>query len=78
MHRHGQNCTKGRRAPHVHSAAARPAASGSDRPACGRPAADAPIRVDLVKRVRREIAKGTYDTPEKWEAALNRMLEEIE
>ena len=28
------------------------------------------IRVGLVARVRREIADGTYDTPEKLEAAL--------
>jgi hypothetical protein len=77
MHRHGPNCTRGRRAPHLHGAAGRPASRG-DRAARGRPPADAPIRVDLVKRVRREIVKGTYDTPEKWEAALKLMLEEIE
>ena len=70
MHRHGPNCTRGRRAPQLHS--------GGDRPTGGRPPADAPIRADLVRRVRREIAKGAYETPEKWEAALNRMLEEIE
>ena len=29
-----------------------------------------PIRWELVARVRREIAAGTYDTPEKLEAAL--------
>jgi len=31
------------------------------------------IRVELVTRVRREIAEGTYDTPEKWDAALDRL-----
>jgi hypothetical protein len=36
-------------------------------------ASDQPIRWDLVERVRREIAQGTYDTPEKWEAALDRL-----
>ena len=36
------------------------------------------IRVELVERVRREIADGTYDTPEKWEAALDRLLENLD
>ena len=37
-----------------------------------------PIRHDLVERVRREIAAGTYETPERWEAALDRLLEHLE
>lgn len=36
------------------------------------------IRHDLVERVRRDIAAGTYDTPERWEAALERLLQELE
>jgi hypothetical protein len=32
------------------------------------------IRHDLVARVREEIAAGTYDTPEKMQAALERLL----
>jgi hypothetical protein len=36
------------------------------------------IRLDLVNRVRAEIAAGTYDTPEKWEIALDRLLERLE
>jgi hypothetical protein len=43
-----------------------------------RPAADAPIRTELVQRVRKEIADGTYDTPQKWEAALDRLLDRLE
>jgi len=35
------------------------------------------IRKELVERVRREIAAGTYDTPEKWDAALDRLLERL-
>jgi hypothetical protein len=31
------------------------------------------IRHDLVARVRREIQAGTYDTPEKLQAALDRL-----
>jgi hypothetical protein len=32
------------------------------------------VRLDLVARVRAEIAAGTYETAEKWEAALDRLL----
>jgi len=35
------------------------------------------IRVDLVERVRAEIAAGTYDTDEKWEAALDALAGEL-
>jgi len=35
------------------------------------------IRVELVARVRREIAAGTYDTPEKWEETLDRLLDHL-
>ncbi|NBY00907.1 MAG: flagellar biosynthesis anti-sigma factor FlgM, partial [Planctomycetes bacterium] len=38
----------------------------------------APIRHDLVSRVRQEIAAGTYDTPEKFELALDKMLGELD
>jgi len=32
------------------------------------------VRQELVARVRREIQAGTYDTPEKLEAALDRLV----
>lgn len=35
------------------------------------------IRSDLVARVRKEIASGTYETPEKLDAALDRLLDEL-
>jgi hypothetical protein len=35
------------------------------------------IRRDLVNRVRREIASGDYDTPEKWEEALDRLYDDL-
>lgn len=35
------------------------------------------IRADLVARVRGEIASGTYETAEKLDGALNRLLDEI-
>ncbi len=36
------------------------------------------IRTELVERVRREIAEGTYDTPEKFALALDRLLKRLE
>ena len=36
------------------------------------------FRAALVEQIRREIAAGTYDTPEKWEKALDRLLERLE
>jgi negative regulator of flagellin synthesis FlgM len=35
------------------------------------------IRLELVERVRREIQEGTYDTPEKWEIALDRLADRL-
>jgi hypothetical protein len=37
-----------------------------------------PIRWQLVERVRREIEAGSYDTPEKMEIALDRLLKRLE
>jgi hypothetical protein len=39
---------------------------------------DNDIRPDLVRRVRAEIAAGTYDTPEKLELALERLLDRLD
>lgn len=39
---------------------------------------EAPIRTALVERVRREIAAGVYDTPEKFEMALDRLQRRLE
>ncbi len=35
------------------------------------------IRQDRVDSIRRQIAEGTYDTDEKLETAMHRMLDEI-
>jgi hypothetical protein len=43
-----------------------------------RPSNSPPIRKELVDRIRREIAAGTYITQEKWEAALDCLLERLE
>ena len=39
-----------------------------------RPRKPRKIRTELVERVRAEIAAGTYDTPERFQAALDRLL----
>jgi hypothetical protein len=39
--------------------------------------ADGPIRQHLVERIRREIAAGTYETPEKLEEALRFLLRRL-
>ncbi len=36
------------------------------------------IRADLVARIRQEIAEGRYDTDEKWDAAVERLLARME
>ena len=36
------------------------------------------IRTELVERIRREIAEGVYETPKKWEAALDRLFERLQ
>jgi hypothetical protein len=41
------------------------------------PSEDAPIRWDLVERVRSAIAAGVYDTPEKWEATLDKLSQSL-
>jgi hypothetical protein len=46
------------------------------RPPRKRPAARG-IRADLVARVRRQIAAGTYDTPERWQAALDKLADRL-
>jgi hypothetical protein len=48
----------------------------TDMPATG--AKEPMFRAALVEQIRREIAAGTYDTPEKWEKALDRLLERLE
>lgn len=35
------------------------------------------IRIDRVAEIRRQIAEGNYETPEKLDAALDRMLDQL-
>jgi hypothetical protein len=67
MHTHGPSCLEGPTSRSIlHWSLLR------------KEAKDMPIRSDLVERVRHEIALGTYDTPEKWEIALTRLLDRVE
>jgi hypothetical protein len=54
-----------------------PAATPADAPESEKPGPDG-IRHELVARIRREIAAGTYDTEEKWLAAEAELLRRIE
>ena len=54
-----------------------PTTSGKNAGNGNSPSDEPGIRKDLVARVRKEIEAGTYDTEEKWEAALDRLLERM-
>jgi negative regulator of flagellin synthesis FlgM len=83
MQRHGPVCLQG---PRSHIRGWWPEVIPPARPRAPEMSGERPktksegeaIRMDLVARVRREIAAGIYDTPEKWEAALERLLDRLE
>jgi negative regulator of flagellin synthesis FlgM len=61
-----------------------PAAQGGDRvdisaaaEAAAQAAESGEIRTDLVRHLRAQIAAGTYETPDKLDIALDRLLDEI-
>lgn len=39
---------------------------------------DAPVRNDRNAQIRAELTNGTYDTPTKWDRALDRMIDDVE
>ncbi|HKI38637.1 MAG TPA: hypothetical protein VKA46_42710 [Gemmataceae bacterium] len=76
MHSHGPSCLPGpltRDLDHW----SLPAGADSFLNTDGARHAAGPIRHHLVERIRREIAEGTYETPEKLEAALQRLLRRL-
>jgi hypothetical protein len=81
MHEHGPNCLggplRGSPAWWRGMATREPVETSAQDRAKKRPKKDGSggIRRELVERVRREIEAGTYDTPEKWDAALDSLLE---
>jgi negative regulator of flagellin synthesis FlgM len=91
MHIHGTTHVHGPHginAPHsVHrgQASARPAATGgvdsvdisAAAEAAARAAESGDVRQDLVNNIRSQIAAGTYETPAKLDAALERLLDEL-
>jgi len=90
MHRHGPSCLegplswkRGRRRPDASPdttsppSANRGAGKMTDNESAPRNP-ERPIRWQLVERVRREIEAGSYDTPEKMEIALDRLLKRLE
>jgi hypothetical protein len=84
MHEHGPNCLEGpirgstawwrglAPVPEPAEAAAKAIRKKSSK------TEDTGIREALVARIRSEIEAGTYDTPRKWEAALDRLLERLD
>jgi hypothetical protein len=82
MHHHGPMCLEGpvtRSRSWWHAAAEDTSTDAALAPCqTAAPAEDKPPRLDLIARVRQQIAAGTYETPEKWEKALDRLLEELE
>jgi hypothetical protein len=82
MHEHGPDCLegpirgseawwRGLEQPPEPTAADAPAVKPRQKKQSG-------IREELVTRIRAEIAAGTYDTPEKWQAALDRLLNRLD
>ncbi len=57
--------------------ARRPAAADAPPPAAEVPGPDG-VRHDLVARVRAEIEAGVYDTPERWAAAEEALLQRFD
>lgn len=62
---------------HSQPADAPPEQPPEPKPARVRKRGPRKIRTELVDRVRAEIAAGTYDTPDRFQAALERLLEKM-
>lgn len=78
---HGPHSTRPPHAPHSPPASARSAGDQLDISAAGLLASqvhDLPeIRSDLVARVKAQIQSGTYETGDKLDVAVDRMLDEL-
>jgi hypothetical protein len=75
MIQHGTSCLEGP-LTHQHAWWQRTDVEPVYQPVCED--ADKEIRHDLVARVRQAIAEGTYDTPEKMDIALQRLIEDLD
>jgi len=79
MYNHGPTCLEGplsRQRPWWKSTCS--VASDLSPTTGAAPEPEAGLRLGLIERVRREIAEGVYDTPEKWEMALDLLLDDLE
>jgi hypothetical protein len=70
MYQHGPMCLRG--------PVSRRRRNWKAVPMKGRIPAEPALRHELIARVRAEIAAGTYETPEKWQHALERLAERLE
>jgi len=78
MYRHGPSCRGGFPArQRVRWKKSRPAVTPRKTPDNPPPADDPPPRMDLVRRVRQAIADGVYDTPDRWQGALDRLMDRL-
>jgi len=77
MHTHGPSCLPGPVTRDLDHWSV-PAGSDSRSHTDGARRAAAPIRHALVERIRREIARGTYDTPERFEAAMEHLFRRLD
>jgi hypothetical protein len=79
MRRHGPSCLDG---PASRDRRRWLAVAPPDPPQDGTPAplpgGEEPVRKALVERVRREIAEGVYETPDKLEQALDQLFDDLE
>ena len=88
MHEHGPNCMEGPirgnnawwrgLAPQGMDPQGEPVESAAKPRSKASKNEEKGIRRELVQRIRKEIAAGTYDTPEKWEIALDRLIERLD
>lgn len=92
MHRHGPNCLEGpvtrerswwlgsadERTPTDVMGHGNERSDTMEQPVGETVFPDPDIRQGLVARIRREIAAGTYETPEKWDLALERLFQRLE
>jgi hypothetical protein len=74
MYRHRPSCLGGPLAPRTKRPKVRPRRPRVHQP----PASESLIRWELVCRVRQAIADGTYETPAKWEAALDQLAQHLQ
>lgn len=81
---HGVHALQGPHTARAPQPASRPTPAGTDQLDISEAAQlasqvhDLPdIRSDLVARVKGEIARGTYETPDKFHTAVDRLLDEM-